>query len=218
MLDQIASLVKEYGQDTVVNNPNVPDSENNMVLAEATKTITGGLQNMLAGGGLQDIISMFTGGGGNQSGQQTGGIAGLLKNPLVSMMIGHLIGKLTNKFNMSPQQASQISNQLVPNVLNGLISRTTSQAPENDSFDLNDLISSLTGGKTATSGSSTGGFDFQGLLNQFTGGQNTSSSNSNGFDLQDIIQQVTQGAAESRSNKNNSSGGGLADLIKGFFS
>ncbi len=168
MLEQISELVKQYGQETVVNNPDVPNEENNAVLAEATNTITGGMQNMLAGGGLQDIISMFTGGGNNQSNTQNGGIGGLLKNPVVSMMVGHLISKLVGKFNMSPAQASNISNNLIPNVLNGLVTRTKSNDPTNDAFDLNDLIGSLTGGNTATSGS--GGFNFQDLVSQFTGG------------------------------------------------
>lgn len=216
MLEQISELVKQYGKETVVNNPDVPNEENNAVLAEATNTITGGMQNMLAGGGLQNIISMFTGGGNNPSTtQQSGGISGLLKNPVVSMMVGHLISKLVGKFNMSPAQASSISSNLIPNVLNGLVSRTTSNDPSNDAFDLNDLIGSLTGGNAATSESSPGGFNFQGLIDQFTkGGGNGGSSG--GFNLQDIISQVTQGAQQNQGQQAKS-GGGITDLIKGFF-
>ena len=62
------------------------------------------------------------------------------------MMVGHLISKLVGKFNMNHAQASRISNNLIPNVLNGLVSKTTSNDPSNDAFDLNDLIGSLTGG------------------------------------------------------------------------
>ncbi len=36
MLEQIVDLVKEYGQDTVVFNSAIPNSQNNEVLAEAT--------------------------------------------------------------------------------------------------------------------------------------------------------------------------------------
>jgi hypothetical protein len=213
MLEQIADLVKEYGQDTVVNNSAIPNSENNAVLAEATHSITGGLQSMLAGGGLQDILSLFTGGGGNP--QQSGGIGGLLKNPAVAMMIGNLVSSLISKFNMNPAQANSVSNSLVPNVLNGLISRTTSNDPANDAFDLNDLIGSLTGGNVATKESAAGGFDFQGLLNQFTGGG--SNNGGGGFNIQDIIGQVTQGAQEHQQKQTQGNGGGIADLIKGLF-
>ena len=213
MLEQISELVKQYGQETVVNNPDVPNEDNNAILAEATNTITGGMQNMLAGGGLQDIISMFTGGGNNnQSNTKSGGIGGLLKNPIVSMMVGHLISKLVGKFKMSPAQASNISNNLIPNVLNGLVSRTTSNDPSNDAFDLNDVIGSLTGGNIANSGA--GGFNFQGLIEQIAKGGGNGGGG--GFDLQDIVSQVTQGAQQNQEQQ--ARGGGITDLIKGFFS
>ena len=189
MLEQISELVKQYGRDAVINNPDVPNENNNAVLAEATNTITGGLQNMLAGGGLQNIISMFTGGGGNQSNVQSGGIGGLLKNPIVSMMVGHLISKLVGKYKMKPAAASNVSNNLIPSVLGNLIDRTKSQDPENDAFDFNDLIGSLTGGKVATSESSSNGFNFQDLLNRLVGGKQDETP-----DLDDLNNQVTSGA------------------------
>ncbi len=215
MLEQIAALVKKFGQDTVVNNPDISNEVNNDVLAEATQTISGGMQNMLAGGGLQDIISMFTGGGNNQSGGQKSGIGGMLKNPVVMMMVGHFVSKLIGKYKMSPEKANNISNALIPNVLNDLVTRTKDNSPENDSFDLNDLIGSLTGGNAATSGS-VGGFNFQDLLKQFTGGNESNPGNGGGgFDLQDIISKVTSGAQQNQAQQ---SGGGLFDLIKGFIS
>lgn len=211
MLEQISELVKQFGQDTVVNNPDVSNEENNAVLAEATNTITRGMQNMLAGGGLQDIISMFTGGRDGSQLSSQDGITGLLKNPMVAMMIGHLISKLVSKFRMNPSQASNISNNLIPNVLNGLITRTNSNNPADDSFDFNDLIGSLTGGNTPTAESG-GGFNFQGLLEQLT-----KDGGNGGFNLQDIVNQVTRGAQQNQEQQARS-GGGFADLIKGFFS
>lgn len=216
MLEQISELVKQYGQDAVVNNPDIPAVDNNAVMAEATRTITSGMQNMLAGGGLQDIISMFTGGGGN--GANNGkGISGILNNPMVTMMIGHLISKLTGKFNLNPAQASQVSNNLIPNVLQDLVTKTKSNDPSNDAFDLNDLIGSLTGGNVATSETSSGGFNFQDLIGNLTGGGSNSGGGGSGFDLQDIISRVTQGAQENRAKETQGSGGGIADLIKGLF-
>lgn len=215
MLEQISALVKQYGKEVVIDNPDIPNEENNAVLAEATSTITGGMQNMLAGGGLQDIISMFTGGGGNNQGNKTSGIGGLIKNPIVSMMIGHLVSKLVGKFNMNPGQASKVANNLIPNVLNGLVTRTNSNDPSDSGFDLNDLIGSLTGGNAATANAG-GGFNFQGLIEQFTGGGNGGSGNGSGFDLQDIVSQVTRGAQQNQEQQAKS-GGGIGDLIKGFF-
>lgn len=217
MLEQISELVKQYGQGVVIDNPDIPNEDNNAVLAEATNTITGGMQNMLAGGGLQDIISMFT--GGNKRGNETGGPGGLMRNPMVLMMIGHLISKLVGKFNMNRGQASQVANNLIPNVLNGLVTKTVDNDPSNDAFDLNDLIGSLTGGNTATA-TSGGGVNFQELIEKVAGrgnsGNGNNDGNSGGFDLQDIINQVTQGAQQ-KQEQQAKGGGGITELIKGFF-
>lgn len=205
MLDQLFNLVNEAGQDSVVNNPQVPNQYNQQVLADATSTIAGGLQNVMAGGGFQNILDVFKG---------NNGIAGLMQNPMVSMMIGHFISKLVNKYQMSPAAASQVANQLIPTSLNNLISRTNSTAPEHEGYNLNSLIGSMAGGKVSTPGNG-GDFDFQGLLNQFTGG-NSGAPGGGAVNLQDIINQVTSAVQQQQGQQ--SSGGGLMDMIKGFIS
>ncbi|HMT72828.1 MAG TPA: hypothetical protein PKA77_02050 [Chitinophagaceae bacterium] len=210
MLDQIFNIVKQFGQDTVVDNPDVPNEHNNEVLADATKTITSGFQNVLAGGGFQNILDLFKGGGSNAG--SGGGISGLLKNPMVTMMVGYFISKLVGKYKMAPASASNVANSLIPNALNGIINQTND--PNNAGFTLDGLIGSLTGGQQEASGS--GGFSLQNLLEQFTGGGNADAGGNSGggFDLQDIIGGLTQKAQGSFENQ--SGGGGLMDLIKGF--
>ena len=212
MLDKLFDLVKQFGQDTVVKNPEVPNEYNDDIMADATKTIGSGFQNVMAGGGFQNILDLFKGGGSKTG---SGGIGGLLKNPIVTMMVGYFISKLVGKYKMSPAAASNVSNKLIPNVLNGLVNRTASTAPEDDGFDFNDLIGSLTGGKVATSESNSGGFNFQSLLNKFLGGGGNGEE-SNG-DLQDIVSQVTRGALQNQWEQAGQ-GGGLMDLIRGFMS
>lgn len=210
MLDQLLDIVKNYGKDTVVENPEIPNEQNQEVLADATKTITSGFQNVLAGGGLQNILDLFKG-GGNSSGNNSG-IGGLMKNPMVSMMVGYFISKLVSKYKMSPTSASSVANNLIPNVLNGIITETNN--PQNAGFTLDGLIGSLTGG----SGNG-GGSQLQDILDQFTGGGgNSSGNNSGGFDLQDLIGNFTRKAQDSFQNKDQGSGGGLMDMIKGFLS
>ena len=53
---------------------------------------------------------------------------------MVAMMIGHLISKLVGKFNMNPAQASKVANDLIPNVLDGLVNKTNSTAPADSMF------------------------------------------------------------------------------------
>ena len=99
MLEELFNLVKGTATDSVINNPDVPNEQNNEVVAEATNTVASGLRNMVAGGGLQNIISMFT----NSGGQQNDGKSSLLSNPIVNMMIGHFAGKLmSGKSGASP--------------------------------------------------------------------------------------------------------------------
>jgi len=205
MLDQLVELVKGFAGDAVINNPDVPNEQNNQVVAEATNTVASGLQNMVAGGGLQNIISMFTGGNG-QGGQ------GLLSNPIVNMMIGHFAGKLTRKYGLDSNQASNVSNNLIPNVINGLISKTNDPADKN--FTLDNLLNALTGGQSAqvvqeqqTAGNS--GFSFQNLISQFTGG----GGQGGGGGLSDIFSKITGGAQQAQQQQG---GGGLMDVIQGF--
>lgn len=207
MLDQIVSLVKQFGQETVVNNPEIPNEYNQEVLADATSTITNGFQNVMAGGGFENILDLFKGAGNNTGGS---GIAGLVKSPIVTMMIGYFISKLVNKYKMSPASASSVANNLIPNALSGLINQTND--PGNPNATLDNLIGSLTGGETNNTGQAgNSGSPLQNLLDQFTGG---ASGSGGGFDLQDIIGSLTQKAQNGFQNRQQS--GGLMDMIKGF--
>ena len=207
MLDQLINLVKQYGREPVIENQEIPNDRNQQILAEATDTIGSGFQNILAGGGLSNILDLFKGG----RNPKQGGIGGLVKNPIVSMMVGYFISKLVRKYNMSPSSARQVSNNLIPNVLGNLINRTTSHAPEDDAFDFNDLLGSLTGGKLKTSESSANGFNFQRLLDNFVGG-----GNGNANEINEVSEVVTDGVLQEQEEQKES--GGFWNKVKGFFS
>ena len=226
MLDQLFNIVKQFGQETVVNNPDVPNEYNQEVMADATHTIAGGFKNMVAGGGLQSILDLFKGGGASSPGAGTGGgIAGLIKNPIVSMMIGHFISKLVGKYSMSPSIASNVANSIIPNSLNSLIDQTKDS--NNPNLNLDGFINSIIGGNTTEDKpAENSGGPLQDLLDKFTGGgggnSNTGGSGGNGnsgggsgLNIQDIIGKITQ---KSQNNLEGSQGGGgLMDMIKGFF-
>jgi hypothetical protein len=220
MLDQLFNIVKQFGQDTVVNNPDVPNEHNQEVMADATHTIAGGFKNLVAGGGLQNILDLFKGGGSSSSGATGGGgIGGLLKNPIVTMMIGHFMSKLVGKYNMSPSSASNVANSLIPNSLNSLIEKT--KDPNNSSLNLDGLINSIIGGAdsdTQPAQTSPGGGPLQNLIEKFTGGggDNGNSGGGGGFNIQDLIGKFTQKSQNNLSG-GGSGGGGLMNMIKGFF-
>lgn len=211
MLDQLVSLVKQFGQETVVDNPEIPNEYNQEIMADASSTITNGFQNILAGGGFENILDLFKG-GVNNAGIANNGMGGLLKNPIVTMMIGYFISKLVNKYNISPASASNVANSLIPNVLSGLINQTND--PNNPNATLDSLVESITGNNTGTAGQhqdNNSGSALQTLLDQFTG---AASGTGGGFDLQDIISNLTQKAQSGVQNRQQ--GGGLMDMIKSF--
>ena len=196
MLKELFDLVKGEATETVINNPDVPNQYNNDVVAEATNTVASGLRNVVAGGGVQNILSMF---GGNTNKKS------LLSNPIVSMMMGHFASKLMNKFRMGPSQANNLSGNLIPNVLGTLINKSNDR---NDSaFSLEKLLASITGGRSNDFASPSQSGGLGGLLNQFNGG-----SQSNGGGLMDIVKTLAGGAQEQQQRN----GGSLLDLIKGF--
>lgn len=216
MLDQLFNIVQNFGQETVVKNPDVPNEYNQEVMADATHTIAGGFKNMVAGGGLQDILNLFKGGGTSSPGG--GGIGGLIKNPIVSMMIGHFMSKLVGKYSMSPSIANNVANTLIPKSLNSLIEKT--KDPNDKNLNMDGFINSLIGGGATEEKQEekAGGSPLQDLLEKFTGGGGGSNSNSGaggGIDLQDIIGKLTQKSQNSL--EGDKGGSGLMDMIKGFF-
>ena len=196
MLKELFDLVKGQATETVINNPDVPNQYNNEVVAEATNTVASGLRNVVAGGGVQNILSLFGGGNTNKK--------SLLSNPIVSMMMGHFASKLMNKFSMGPSQANNLSGNLIPNVLSNLINKTND--PNDSVFSLEKLLASITGGRSNDVTSQSGGLS--GLLNQF----NRDGQSNGGGGLLDIVKTLAGGAQEQQQRN----GGSLLDLIKGF--
>lgn len=198
MLKELFELVKGTAQNTVINNPAIPNEQNNEVIAEATNTVASGLRNIVAGGGVQNILSLF--GGKGQGG-------GLLSNPIVNMMIGHFAGKLMSKYGLGGPQANSVANGLIPEVIGNLINKTND--PNNSSFSLENLLKSITGGASTEvlqppQGGS--GFNLPDILNNMSGGNQ-------GGGLMDIVTKMAQGA---QGQQQRNGGGGLMDLIKGF--
>ena len=199
MLEELFNLVKNAAGSSVIDNPDVPNEKNNDVVAEATSTVASGLRNIVAGGGVGSLVSLFN---KKDDNQQSGG---LMSNPIVAMMIGHFASKLMSKFNMNGSQANNVSSSLIPNVINSLVNKSNDQS---SGFSLENLLNSITGGKAAevASADNSGG-GLSSILNSLSGGSG------NGGGLMDIITKLA-GGAQAEQQKNG--GGGLMDLIKGF--
>jgi hypothetical protein len=195
MLDQLLNLIQQQGQQTVVNNPAVQNEYNNEVLGEAGNSINSGLQQALAGGGLTQVMNMFS-----QGGSSGGGIASLLSNPMVQGIISQFTGTLTNRFNVDASQASGISQSLISQVLSSFAGKVAD--PNDSSLDINGVMQSLTGGNTS-------GIDFQNLLSKFQGAGGDFDGDGD-VDMQDIIARVSGGASQP------GGAGELMDMVKGL--
>ncbi len=192
MLEQLFNLVKEHAGSAIINNPDIPNEQNGEAVGEVTSSIAGGLQNALAGGQFKDVLKLLGGQGGD-----------LQSNPLANQLSGNAITSLMDKFGLNQGQAGNIVSNMLPGILQNLISKTNN--PNDNSFDLQGIFSSLTGGKT-------GGLDLQGLLGKVTQGGTLDKDGDGDTDLNDIISMVKGGADKQQQ----SGGGGLMDLVKGF--
>lgn len=192
MLEQLLNMLKEQAGTAIIQNPDIPNERNDEAVADVTSNIAVGLQQALAGGQFNDVLSLLGGRGGD-----------LQNNPLANQLSGNAIESLMNKFNLNQGQAGNVVSNLLPGVLQNLISKTND--PSDNSIDLQGIFNSLTGGKT-------GGLDLQGLLGRVTQG-GLDRDGDGDTDLNDIISMVKGGAAEQQQR----GGGGMMDIVKGLF-
>lgn len=189
-------LVRENAQEPVVNNPAVPNENNDAVIGEATQSITAGLQDELANGNGMDVLSLLGGKDGNGIADQS--------NPLVNKISGNFIDSLLQKFNMDKGTATQLAATLIPTVLSSLVQKTND--PNNSSFSLPGILNSLTGGKAA-------GLNLDGILGQFQGGLDANGDGQ--VDLKDLMGALSGGAKEQQAQQSQGNvEGGLGGMLK----
>lgn len=191
MFEQLFNLVKEQAGAAIIQNPDIPNERNEEAIGDVTNSVAGGLQNALAGGQFKDVLKLLGGQGGD-----------VQNNPLANQLSGNAISSLMEKFGLNQGQAGNIVSNLLPGVLQNLISKTNN--PADNSFDLQGIFSSLTGGKT-------GGMDLQGLLGKVTQGGFDKDGDGD-TDFNDIINMVKGGAKQQQQG-----GGGMMDMVKGLF-
>lgn len=189
MFDQLLNLVKQQAGAAIIENPDIPNERNDEAVADVTGSITGGLQQALASGQFKDVLRLLGGQGGD-----------LQNNPLAGQLSGNAVSSLMDKFNLNEGQAGNIVSSLLPGVLNKFISKTNDAS--DNSFDLQSIFSSLTGGNT-------NGLDLQGLLGRVTQG-GLDKDGDGDTDLNDVINMVKGGASQQ-------GGGGMMDMVKGLF-
>lgn len=142
MLDQLINLVKEHAGDAIINNPAIPNEKNDAAISETAGGIMNALQDQLKGGSLEAITGFFQSGGNN--------------NAMVTKISSVVQEQLAGKFNLEAGQAGSIVQQMIPVVMSKLVSKTND--PNDNSFHMDDVLSSLGGGNAGDLLNSVKGF------------------------------------------------------------
>ena len=133
MFETLMNLVQQNAGQSVINNPAVPNDQNDNVMQTVTGSIMNGLGQQAQGGGLGSLLGMVTGQGGSTD-----------NHPAVQGVQQNVQQDLMSKLGISPQVAMSIAGALVPVVLGKLMHKAND--PNDSSVDAGSLLSSLGGG------------------------------------------------------------------------
>lgn len=131
MLDQLMKLVEQNAQQSILENKAIPDQLNNAAIKEVTNQIYNGLQGQVSGGNIQQVINMFHPVGNKQP------------SPVLASIQETVTNNLAAKFNIAPEVARAVAQQIVPQVLNQVIKKTND--PRDIDFDLQQMLRRLSG-------------------------------------------------------------------------
>jgi hypothetical protein len=166
MFDELLKLVSNESGEQIINNPQIPNEQNDAAIETTTSSIMDSLKRQIAGGNGADVLSLL------------GGQSGVQGNPLVGNLTSNVTNSLMDKLGVSNPVAKQIAASLVPVVIGKLVNRTND--PNDNGFDINSIFGSLTGGKSDQ-------FNLGGLL----GGQQNQGQQEQSPDLGSIFNILT---------------------------
>jgi hypothetical protein len=171
MLDELFKLVTSESQEQIINNPQVPNEQNEAAIQTTTDSIFQSLQGQVNQGNGADVLSLL------------GGQSNMQGNPLMGNLTSNVTNSLMDKLGVDSPVAKQIAAALVPVVISKLVSRTNDN--NDNSFDLNSIFGSLTNGKS-------NGMNMNNLLGQLSGGQQNNQGNQEqGGDLGSIFNMLS---------------------------
>lgn len=143
MLDQLIQMIQQSGQQSVVENNEVPNEHNEAVMAEAQNSIISGLNNAASTGEINSLMESV------QSGQAN-------SNPAVQQISNNFMGSIMEKFGINSSTAASIASSIIPMVIGKMMNKGA-QGNAGGGFDLGGLLASLTGGgNNANNGAAAG--------------------------------------------------------------
>ncbi len=138
MIENLINLVKEHAGDAIVNNPAIPNEQNDAAISHTATGIMDALKSQIASGKGTDVAGLLSSSGS------------ITSNPMVTSIVQSVAGSLMSKFGLDASAANGIVASMVPNVLNSLTKKTND--PNDKSFDLQGILSSVGGGNIDVAG------------------------------------------------------------------
>lgn len=138
MLENLLKLVKDNADDAIINNPAVPNQQNDAAIETTTSSIFETLKTQVSANNITDIVNLFKNNGSGSNGN------------LLSNVNADAVKNLMAKLGIDNAAATGIASSLIPTVLNKLVNKTND--PNDSSFDLKDIVSSLGGNNNTFTG------------------------------------------------------------------
>lgn len=135
MLEQLTQIVQQFGNQAVVQNTDIPNEQNEAVLSETSNSIFASLQKMASDGDLSQLAGLLQ----SDSLDST--------NPAIKNISQSVSSSLTEKFGLTSGAATGAATAMIPQIINSLINKA--KDPKDSSFNVSDIIKSLTGGASA---------------------------------------------------------------------
>ncbi len=198
MFNQLMNLVKQYSGDAVINNPAVPNEQNDAVMSTASGSIMDTLKGIMSGGGAASVLNLFS--------QNTN--EDVTNHPVTQNVSSNLVTTLMNKFGFDSDKASGIASSVIPMVMSKLVSKTNNS--NDNSFDLQGIFNSLSDNKT-------GGMDISGLVSKF-GGNALDTNHDGKLNLADLTAAFNGNNSQTNEQNPQQGGAGIMDTLKGLFS
>lgn len=148
MLENLEQLVRQYSQDAIVNNPAVPNEQNESAIQATSTSIFDALKGQLASGNVAELANMFN---SEQVGEG---------NAVAQQATSGLTDKLA-AFGINAETAKGIGAAIIPVILGKLANKTND--PNDSSFNIQDILGKLAGGND-------GKFDLTDVIGMFNGG------------------------------------------------
>ncbi len=131
MLETLMNLVQQQAGQSVINNPAIPNSQNDNVMQTVASSIMSGLGQQAQGGGLGNLLGMVVNGGDVQ------------QSPVTQGVQEHVEQNLMQKLGISPQIAMSVAAAIVPMVLSKLMNKASD--PNDSSVDGNSTLGAAAG-------------------------------------------------------------------------